>query len=483
MSSKIYEEAIAEAKQLREVAEQNAKNAIIEAVTPKIREFIDNQLMGSGDNKSVESQTAEDIIAESVGINTSSGDSSLSLDETALSTLAGLMGKNGKKSEILSALAESINSLDKKDAKLVISAAKKLKGNAESFNSNVINNDVSKLQENSKMRSNDKIYEVDLRLLKEEVAQASREEQDVHDDMFESDDPEEEAGLREMLRSLGVLNEDKIEIDLGDEVELDPEIQIVARLLVDDDEEDGDLEIEDEVMDIDMGDEELEVEDEVESLDEVFDIDPIVLKEELKRIRKIVREAKSLADEKGGADAKEASWGGKGHANAGLKGGEWGGKGSGKGGNAFGGGSEKGDIYKVKLNSLKETLRKEQRKNRALMTRLSEYRGAVETLREQLTDLNLFNAKLLYVNKLFQDKSITPGKRRSMMESIDSAKSLREVKLIYKTLTSSPTNKKSRRLNESSARTLGSSSRAVGKSSATVASNEVDRWAILAGIK
>ena len=73
---------------------------------------------------------------------------------------------------------------------------------------------------------------------------------------------------------------------------------------------------------------------------------------------------------------------------------------------AFGGGSVKGDPLNVKLNALSESLRKEQRRNRALTGKLDEYRGAVETLREQLTDLNLFNAKLLYVNKLLQNKNI-----------------------------------------------------------------------------
>ena len=51
MSTTVYQEAIAEAKQLREIAEKNAKNAIVEAVTPKIREFIDQQLLG-GSNSS-----------------------------------------------------------------------------------------------------------------------------------------------------------------------------------------------------------------------------------------------------------------------------------------------------------------------------------------------------------------------------------------------------------------------------------------------
>ena len=49
MSSNIYAEALVEAKKLREVAEQNAKNAIIEAVTPKIREFIDANHKVEGD--------------------------------------------------------------------------------------------------------------------------------------------------------------------------------------------------------------------------------------------------------------------------------------------------------------------------------------------------------------------------------------------------------------------------------------------------
>ena len=45
MSNKVFEEAIADAKKLREVAEANAKKAVLEAVTPKIREFIESELL------------------------------------------------------------------------------------------------------------------------------------------------------------------------------------------------------------------------------------------------------------------------------------------------------------------------------------------------------------------------------------------------------------------------------------------------------
>ena len=61
MSSNLYEEAIAEAKQLREMAEQNAKNKIIEAVTPRIKALIEAQIMGEQDELDDEEPTGIDI--------------------------------------------------------------------------------------------------------------------------------------------------------------------------------------------------------------------------------------------------------------------------------------------------------------------------------------------------------------------------------------------------------------------------------------
>ena len=496
MTSKIYTEAIAEAKHLREVAEQNAKNAIVDAVTPKIREFIDNQLLGDSTDRHFNDSDAESIIMESIGIEESNENNEyVNLDNGALSALANLIGANSENKTVLAALAESVNSMGSNNAKLIDSAAKKILHSNDSFKSNRINNVMSDTQENSKMGLNEVVYDVDINLLKEEMDSHSRakniddamSEEDTESKMFAEDADEisdaDKKELQEMLASLGILNEDVIEIDLGD-VELPDDLMPVASVVRDEEDEDDDLEVMDVEDDMDADDvesplDDLDSEEDLESLDEVLEIDPRILRQELLRVRNLVREAKSLADSKGGADSMEASWGGKGNAKVGLKN-QWGGKGSGKG-NAFGGGSEKGDVFKVKINALAESLKKEQRKNRALESRLDEYRGAVETLREQLTDLNLFNAKLLYVNKLFQDKSVAPGKRRSMMESIDAAKSLREVKLIYKTLTSARSDRSS--LNESTARTLGSSSRSVGRSSATSTTNDTDRWATLAGIK
>ena len=60
MSSKIFEEAIADAKKLKEVAEDNAKKAILEAVTPRIREFIEDQLLEADDSAEAEEEEAQE---------------------------------------------------------------------------------------------------------------------------------------------------------------------------------------------------------------------------------------------------------------------------------------------------------------------------------------------------------------------------------------------------------------------------------------
>lgn len=46
MSKQLYQEALADVRQLQEVAEDNAKRAILEAVTPRIRDLIETQLLG-----------------------------------------------------------------------------------------------------------------------------------------------------------------------------------------------------------------------------------------------------------------------------------------------------------------------------------------------------------------------------------------------------------------------------------------------------
>lgn len=109
---------------------------------------------------------------------------------------------------------------------------------------------------------------------------------------------------------------------------------------------------------------------------------------------------------------------------------------------------------------------------------------AVSTLRNKLAETNLINAKLLFTNKLLQNESLSSRQKAQVIEQLDSAKTVREAKLVYESLaktlggTSKPVNENNDR------RVIGSSSR-VTRSSNTQSLNEgyeAERWARLAGI-
>ena len=125
----------------------------------------------------------------------------------------------------------------------------------------------------------------------------------------------------------------------------------------------------------------------------------------------------------------------------------------------------------------------EARKSRVLKGQLRRATGAVNQLKGQLTEMNLFNAKLLYANKLMQNRNLNARQQRTIVEALDSAKTLREAKLLYKSLSTGIS--KGKTIRESGSRVRGSSSKSTTRSS-TQSLNEgagqTDRWATLAGI-
>lgn len=68
-----------------------------------------------------------------------------------------------------------------------------------------------------------------------------------------------------------------------------------------------------------------------------------------------------------------------------------------------------------------------------------EYHVALEninTLRQELQEVNLLNAKLLYVNKLFKDKTLNESQKLKVIKAFDKAESAKEAKLVYESLSS-----------------------------------------------
>lgn len=65
------------------------------------------------------------------------------------------------------------------------------------------------------------------------------------------------------------------------------------------------------------------------------------------------------------------------------------------------------------------------------------YKEALETvaeLRGTLNEVNVLNAKLLYANKLFRTYNLNESVKAKIIEAIDRAESVREIKLVYSTL-------------------------------------------------
>jgi hypothetical protein len=219
--------------------------------------------------------------------------------------------------------------------------------------------------------------------------------------------------------------------------------------------------------------------DEDEKLSEILDVDPNMLRDELANIRSMLGEGK-VDHQFGGKGSGKSN-----HSNA------FGGPGPKKHGHqkAFGGGSEGQDVFVSppstlkKLNEAIQQLRKLSRMNRSQNEKLNKYRGAVQTLREQLEDLNLFNAKLLYVNKLLQNKSLSEGQKKSVIKALDEAQSLQEAKSLYTSLTETFRGGKGQKT-ISESRVFGSSSRRTtsAQSNATSTNAELGRWQRLAGL-
>ena len=114
---------------------------------------------------------------------------------------------------------------------------------------------------------------------------------------------------------------------------------------------------------------------------------------------------------------------------------------------------------------------------------LEEAYGVIKYLRSKINEVNLLNAKLLYVNKVFRNKNLTENQKVQVIETFDRAKTVRETKLIYATIAESiakqaPVRNKGKRIveNFSSAPTKGT------KRPILESNNQIARFQKLAGI-
>jgi len=68
---------------------------------------------------------------------------------------------------------------------------------------------------------------------------------------------------------------------------------------------------------------------------------------------------------------------------------------------------------------------------------LEEAYNVIRFLKGKINEVNLLNAKLLFSNKLFRNHNLNEGQKMKVIENFDRAQSLREVKLVFATLSES----------------------------------------------
>ena len=102
---------------------------------------------------------------------------------------------------------------------------------------------------------------------------------------------------------------------------------------------------------------------------------------------------------------------------------------------------------------------------------LEEAIETINTLRSELNEVNLLNAKLLYVNKLFKAKNLTESQKLKVIASFDKATNVKEAKVVFESLESAINTPAKKAIKES----LGFASKAVGNApnKSIVESNDV----------
>lgn len=538
----IYDEAVIDAQKLREVAENAAKQQILEAITPRIRQMINARILQEQEEEVAEpdevadsEHVSEEIVTDELPVSTFAAAPAPASDKTSsvvihntgdihieaetedeepaimtdqMAESLARMIRNEKKQRFLQKRVNDLHAncqlfkeavgrlvksgkISDRQKQKVRDTYRKLAQEAIALRGEVVANG------GGSQRLDGKLVET----LKEMKTMSNRTKRNIFDFLFEGDDEDKKQKMKHMDEAELTLSDEEVGelVGLDDEAavkdaigDFDLSVEVGGEDESEDKEAAGAEDEGDEADEADEGeegDEDLDLGEAYEAAehggmeggmeDTVYEIDESALRRELSKMKNLresrnlqarkLREARARRAKMVRESAEEEA-------------------------DHFGGGEVLGDVfYDVDEGSLVNILADElgsvssvkENRLRKAMKEAAEYKKAAETLKGQLVEMNLFNAKLLYANKLMQNKDLTVKQQRAIVEALDNAKTLREAKLLYKSLSESLARRaqKSGNLSENVNRTvLGSSSRSTRSAQPASSGVEVDRWAVLAGI-
>jgi hypothetical protein len=531
----IYDEAIVDAQKLREVAESAAKQKVLEAITPKIRELINARILNEQEGldqdeeeEETDSDSGMDVLTDELPVVSptpaTSPPDSRSKEKSAPVVIHNtgdihIEAETDDDDEeqdsfvLTDQMAEGLARMIKGERRILETKKKidNLKKTYQLFKEAVVRLSTKKnitvgqkrkvrdtyrklAQEAISLRSEVKVLgggsqHLEGKLvdtIKEMRTMSSKTKRNIFDFLFEGDDGKMEGkhSMEEAELSLALDDDEKSELAGKEEDEIDDALKSVlgdVTFDIDDIDDEGDEPAEDE--DADDEEEEGAEEDTLdlgeadEGMEEtVYEIDESSLRRELGKMKRL-RESRNTRTRTLRESAADKA-------------------------DQFGDGEVLGDVFydidedslinvladelgSVSAGGMKESRRVNSATSKALKE-AAQYKKAAEALKGQLVEMNLFNAKLLYANKLMQNKELTVKQQRAIVEALDNAKTLQEAKLLYKSLSESLARRaqKSGSLSENVNRTvLGSSSRSTRSAQPASSGVEVDRWAVLAGIR
>ena len=457
----LYEEALVDAKQLREAAENNAKMAIIEAVAPRIRELVDKQILGESvdetkcDDHDDVVETADPLEDESPQCE---GDQCDEAYELTKESVESLMSLSSKKSEKLDEVDSRVKELTE-EINMFASAGRLIKRSKRFFSrlDEVLHEVTDMYSRARSVSSCDKqeIVEAKLESLYERVSRLKEmSKRTINEDAvsIKLKGLPEDINVEDLDIEISPADEDESGEE-GDEANADDGDDSGEALASDDNDNDND----DGDDDASVGSTDLSKEGVFEMDDDtVIEIDENILKREIMKMKRL-REEKLSRSSIG----------------------------------AFGNGTDEGDPWldgEVTTESVDDEDDEEAAKleNRRVNTKCSRALGEAQVeinkLKRRLNEAGLFNAKLVHANKLLQKEGLSSKQKATVIEQLDRASTVREVKLVYESLCramlSKPIVSEQRRI-------VNTASKSVTSSGAGLINESKDaaRWAQLAGIK
>lgn len=411
-NQQLFKDAIADAKTLREVAVANAKAALEESFMPRIQSMFERRVMEADELE----EKKEEELKEKATYIVDKDNLIDSLDETE------------EMEEGKDELEEDYDNMEELDLE-------------ELFNS-LSEDDDNMMEMDSEMSEEDLEEDYDLEEILRELEEEANEIYEGDDEIEEGKEELEENTMFE--KASGGESIDEVTVD-----ELRDMIQDAIRAVMGGEAgAAGDEEADIDMTDMDAGGDDefdLDIEDETEEETEEKPKKKKSKEEELdelfalyERKKKEKEELDERAKYKGGKDKEDKeldeAYDKKANAPFGL------GKSKNKIGAPYGAAGDKksglNGAYKNKLSmKLNEKVKEvDEAKKKEKEKELEEAINVIKSLRSQLNEVNLLNAKLIYVNKLFKASNLTENQKVNVVNSFDKAQTLTEAKNIYEVL-------------------------------------------------